>query len=195
MTAYVLDLEGLQSIGEYAFYYTSNLRTVQLAASVTSIGGRAFAYSAVQSVVFAETRESALSLGSYAFAYMTSLKSISIPAYIAELPQYLFRGCTALTSVVLADGIEGIENYVFRDCAALTSIILPSSMASITSSAFGSSGIEAICLDGAEEDFSGLSIPSSIANRIYYYSEDDPVNDGMYWHYGEDGNVAVWEMI
>lgn len=27
---------------------------------------------------------------------------------------------------------------------------------------------------------------------VYYYSEAEPVSEGNYWHYDDDGNPAVW---
>lgn len=27
---------------------------------------------------------------------------------------------------------------------------------------------------------------------VYYYSSDEPVVEGNYWHYDENGDVAVW---
>ena len=193
--AYGLDLSGFASVGEYAFAYTTNLHTVKVAASVTDIAGRAFAYSAVTSLEFAEERTEELSLATYAFAYMTSLRNVTLPSYITVLPQYLFRGCTALTSVTLPDTLTTINNYVFRDCSALTQIVLPSSLTSVTSTAMSGSGIEYFYLDGSEEDFEGVSLPSSVKNAAYYYSEEDPINDGNYWHYNAGNEIEIWEMI
>lgn len=193
--AYGLDLSGFASVGEYAFAYTTNLHTVKVAASVTDIAGRAFAYSAVTSLEFAEERTEELSLATYAFAYMTSLRNVTLPSYITVLPQYLFRGCTALTSVTLPDTLTTINNYVFRDCSALTQIVLPSSLTNVTSTAMSGSGIEYFYLDGSEEDFEGVSLPSSVKNAAYYCSEEDPINDGNYWHYNADNEIEIWEMI
>jgi len=28
----------------------------------------------------------------------------------------------------------------------------------------------------------------------YYYSEEEPAEEGNWWHYDENGEIAVWEM-
>ena len=91
--------------------------------------------------------------------------------------------------------MESIANYVFRDCSSLTSLVLPGSLTSFASSAFGYSSVGAYYLAGTEADAEGVSYPSAVANALYYYSEEDPISDGNYWHYDESGNIAVWEMV
>ena len=193
--AYLLNLDGFSVVGEYAFTQTTRLQKLFVGASVTEIGGRAFAYSAIRTIGFAEERAEALTLASYAFAYMTSLQSVAAPGHVTALPPYLFRCCTRLASVSLSEGVESIANYVFRDCSSLTSLVLPGSLTSFASSAFGYSSVGAYYLAGTEADAEGVSYPSAVANALYYYSEKDPISDGNYWHYDESGNIAVWEMV
>ena len=192
---YLLNLEGFSSVGEYAFTETTRLRKVCVSESVTEIGQRAFAYSAVESIAFAPERTQALALASYAFAYMTSLQSVAIPSCLTELPQYLFRGCTRLADVSLAEGVESLGSYVFRDCSALTAVVLPKSLTDIAGTAFNSSGIRAYYFAGTEEEAEGISYPTAVRNALYCYSEEDPVNDGNYWHYDAENGISVWEMI
>ncbi len=192
---YLLNLEGFSFVGEYAFTETTRLRKVYVSESVTEIGQRAFAYSAVESIAFAPERTQTLTLASYAFAYMTSLQSVAIPSYLTELPQYLFRGCTRLADVSLAEGVESLGSYVFRDCSALTAVVLPKSLTDIAGTAFNSSGIRAYYFAGTEEEAEGISYPTAVRNALYCYSEEDPVNDGNYWHYDAENGISVWEMI
>lgn len=192
--SYILNLEGLTSIGEYAFAYTTRLKTLEFGTTLTNIGSRAFAYSAIDKINFVESREESITLASYAFAYMTSLTDITLPSYIQELPERIFQGCSKLTSVTLPNTLTTINRYVFRDCTSLIELILPSSLTSVNSSAMGNSSIEKYYLNGTEEDFAEVSLPTSIKNKAYYYSEEDPINDGNYWHY-EGKDLVIWPMV
>ena len=193
--AMALDLTGFAEVGAYAFSETTRLQSVVLAASVTSIGERAFSSSAVKAIEFAETRTEALALADYAFAYMYDLESIVIPGYVTELPANLLRGCSSLASVTLEEGVAKINNYVFRDCTSLTSLVIPASLTEGTSSAFGYADIEAYYYAGTAEQLAASSLPTAVKNGAYTYSEEAPINDGSFWHYAEDGSVAVWPMV
>ena len=49
---------------------------------------------------------------------------------------------------------------------------------------------------GTAEEWSNISIASyntALTNATrYYYSETKPSVSGNYWHYDEQGNIAVW---
>ena len=188
-----LDLSGVVTVSEYAFSGTSRLTTAIIASSVESLGGRVFESSAIASLQFAEERETSLEIADYAFSGMTALESVVLPSYVTAVPQNLFRGCTALASVTLSEGVTAISNNAFYGCTSLTYIIFPSTMESTTSSWASSSGLENVYVCGSEEDFDGLRFNSSVT--VYYYSEEEPVNDGLFWHYGADDLPAVWPMV
>lgn len=193
-TAMALDLTGFSEVAGCAFSDTTRLQTVILAASVTSIGERAFQSSAVKSIQFAETRTEALELADFAFAYMYDLESIVIPGYVTELPASLLRGCSSLTSVTLEEGVEKLNNYVFRDCTSLTSLILPVSLTETISTAFSYSEIEVYYYAGTAEQLAASSIASTAKNSAYTYLEEAPINDGSFWHYVE-GVPTIWPMV
>lgn len=188
-----LDLGGVATVSEYAFSSTTRITSAVIADSVESLGGRVFEGSAVSELQFAEARETALALANYAFSGMTALESVEIPSYITDIPENLFRGCSSLSSVTLSEGVSAINNNAFYGCDALTYIVLPSTTASTTSSWSSSSGLENVYVYGAEEDFDALRFNSVL--NVYYYSEEAPVNDGMFWHYGSDGLPEVWPMV
>ena len=69
------------------FYYLSNLTTVTLGDSVTSIGRSAF-------------------------AYCSSLASITIPDSVTSIGRYAFESCTSLTSITIPDSVTSIEGQL-----------------------------------------------------------------------------------
>ncbi len=85
-----------------------------------------------------------------------------------------FFGCDSLTSVVIGDSVTSIGNYAFSDCDSLTSVYYK----------------------GTANEWSDISIGSynnsdlTDANR-YYYSENEPTEDGYWWHY-VDGVPTAW---
>ena len=137
--------DGLESIGDKAFYSCSSLTAIDIPSSVTSIGASAFnGCTRLKDVTLPNGLES---IGSYAFNSCTSLTAIEIPSSITSIAENTFGGCTSLEDVTLPDGLESIGSYAFRDCTSLTAIEIPSSITSIGTSAFnGCTRLEAVTL-------------------------------------------------
>ena len=137
--------DGLESIGDKAFYSCSSLTAIDIPSSVTSIGEEAFrSCTSLKDVTLPDGLES---IGSYAFNSCTSLTAIEIPSSITSIAENTFGGCTSLKDVTLPDGLESIGSYAFRDCTSLTAIEIPSSITSIGTSAFnGCTSLEAVTL-------------------------------------------------
>ena len=68
--------DSVTSIGEYAFYYGTNLTTITIPDSVTSIG-------------------------KYAFFYCSNLTSITIPDSVTSIESNAFFSCRDLTSITV----------------------------------------------------------------------------------------------
>jgi hypothetical protein len=114
--------ENLQEIPEQAFF-NSQLTSVTIPSSVTTIGYRAFSYSQLTSVVIPN---SVTTIGNNAFAN-TQLTSVTIPNSVTTIGNYAFSG-TRLTSVVIPDSVTTIGNNVFSGCSQLTSVTIHNSV-------------------------------------------------------------------
>jgi hypothetical protein len=74
---------------------------------------------------------------------------------------------------------------------------IPASVTSIGISAFfNCKKLASVYYKGTAENWGNISIASSNSSLTqatrYYYSETEPTVDGNYWHYDENGEVAVW---
>ena len=120
--------------------------------TVTSIGDGAFKYSALTSI---EIPASVTSIGEAAFSDCSRLTSIDIPASVTSIGDDAFRSCTGLTSIVVAAGnpnydsrencnaiIETSSNTLLQGC---NTTLIPASVTSIGGGAFiGCSGLTSI---------------------------------------------------
>ena len=137
----------LTSIGENAFK-ESGLQSIEIPASVETIGRNAFCIcTALTTVTFEKgsqlkTIGEEVSFDSRAFSGCTSLTSIEIPASVETIGVGAFYGCTALTTVTFEKGsqlktIKGkLIDGAFRNCTSLTSIEIPASVETIGTAAF-----------------------------------------------------------
>ena len=124
--------EGLTSMGEYSFYY-SELDSIAIPFTITSIPGNCFAY--CSRLKAAEIPASVKTIGYNSFS-QSGLTSISLPG-VQTIDGYAFRYCTQLTEVHFAEGLTTFNgSYPFEKCTALTEIDLPSTFESMSDGAF-----------------------------------------------------------
>ena len=110
ITSFVLGSE-VEYIPSNLCYEMSNLTSVTIPNSVTSIGN-------------------------YAFNNCSGLTSVTIGNSVASIGSSAFYGCSGLTSVTIPNKVTSIGSSAFHNCSGLTSVTIGSSIASIGSSAF-----------------------------------------------------------
>jgi hypothetical protein len=74
--------------------------------------------------------------------------------------------------------------------------VIPDSVKSIAKDIFKNSAVERVYYGGTASDFNQITITGNALSSVtvYYYSEEEPLFDGLYWHY-VNGAVEVWEML
>jgi hypothetical protein len=82
------------TIGEYAFNDLTNLTSVTIPDSVTSIGASAFSLTSLTNVTIGN---GVTSIGDQAFYYCTSLTSVTIGNSVTSIGDFAFMGCPNVT--------------------------------------------------------------------------------------------------
>lgn len=115
-------LDNITSIGSWAFYDCSNVKSIVIPSSVTTIGDRAF-------------------------MSCSSLTNIEIPSGVTSIESHTFQSCSSLENIILPNTLQNIRGYSFRFCTSLKSIVLPSSVTNIELQVFeGCTNLETITI-------------------------------------------------
>lgn len=148
---------GVTSIGNFAFYYCSNLNNVSIPSSIISIGEKAFGFcSKLTSVTIPASvtnigdrafmqckgltnitlSEGLTCLGYDMFELCEGLTNVTIPSSVTNVKQGVFSECYNLTTATFSDGVSFIGNSMFYRCQSLTNVTIPSSVIKIENGAF-----------------------------------------------------------
>ena len=113
--------EGLEVIGNMAFFRMSSVKTLDLPSSLRVIGVNAFYFCTELSNITGG--ENLQALRDYAFSYCSSLTKFQIPDSVTELGASVFSGCSFLKIVHLPKTLENPASPLFDEtCTSLAQV-------------------------------------------------------------------------
>jgi hypothetical protein len=138
-----------------------------------------------------------ISIGEKAFCKTTKLNSIKLGVGMETIPFEAFSACTALRTIDIPEGVTLIEENAFESCSAMVTVVLPASLTEIENGAFeGCSKIKSVFFKGTQAQFDAINMaPGNEAvelSDVYYYSEEEPSQPELYWHYDKNGAPVIW---
>ena len=179
----------------YDLYYMRGVVNVIIPESFTTINDEAFAY--CYSLVSVVIPDSVTSIGGAAFRNCSRLRSVVIGDSVEFIGQGAFYDCSSLVSVTIPDSVTSIGLNAFRYCFNLESVVIGDSVEFIGECAFEScSSLGEIYYNGSAAEWNSIYIypysnePLERAT-CYYYSEEEPCEEGNFWHW-VDGEVVIW---
>lgn len=140
--------DGVKSIGKYAFYGYSSLKSISFPSSIRSIGKSAFDDCPNLDEVYATNIEDwcKIKFGdmlSNPIFYARKIyidgelaTDITIPKGITKICDYAFENCETITNVVIPNSVISIGNSAFSGCSNLKNISIPNSVVNIEKGAF-----------------------------------------------------------
>ena len=167
--------------------------------SVTGIAAGAFDYTDIVSVSIPVT---VYYIGESAFDGCSALARVDFGSRISVIGASAFRGCESLKSIKLPPNITAIESCAFESCTSLEQIIVPVGVRAVADGAFGNCPqLKTVYFGGTYSDWSSIGIDndggennSFINATRYFYTATKPEAAGRYWHYGTDGELAIWDV-
>ncbi len=174
--------------------YTGTETELVIPSNVTEIYYNAFY--GCNNLISVTIPESVTMIGVQAFCGCHYLNNVIIGDGVTTISEYAFHDCNRLTTVSMGNNVAVIEKNAFYNCKML-SITIPKSVTSIGDYAFEFGNLKQVYYFGTAKGWSSISINSSANSKltnatIYYYSEEAPEGEGNYWHYDENGDIAVW---
>lgn len=137
-----------------------------------------------------------LSIGESTFENCAKLEKVKLGNGITSIPFMCFSGCSSLRTIDLPETVTTIEENAFEKASSMISVVVPTSLTSVEDSAFmNCPSLRTIFYKGTAEQFEAIDIADGNEAfedaKVYLYSEEQPSDDGDYWHY-ENGSAMIW---
>lgn len=128
------------SVGDYAFYGMTALKTLELPTGVTSIGKCSFAFcSALDELKLPDTLTT---IGESAFEGCRSILAAEIPASVSAVGERAFAFCRRLEIITFRGKVATVGKWTFKECENLDSVRMDISGVSFDESAFEGAGMD-----------------------------------------------------
>lgn len=118
--------ENCQTIHSSVFQNCSQLQSIEIPNSVTSIGGSAF--SSCSSLQTIEIPNGVTYIGTGAFSGCSLLKTVTFEnnSQLTSIEMYTFQACNQLQSIEIPSSVKSIAYSAFNRCTSLTTVTIDS---------------------------------------------------------------------
>ena len=149
--------ESVTQLEQSAFANCLNIQNLSLPNGLNTLGNQAFfEMDRLQSIALPE---GITSIGLNDFAYCSSLESITLPFSLRSIAGSAFTECYALKEVIIPEGVTSIGMYAFESASALERIVLPSSLQSVGRAICGNCpNLAHVYYAGSAEDWAALNV-------------------------------------
>lgn len=150
--------DGVESIGEYAFYGCENLASVSIAPSVSSVGKNAFYNTGIYNDVV-NWADGALYISHVLIRADGGLNGrYSVSVDTSVIADSAFENCEGMTGVTLPSSLEIIGDKAFFGCSSLSVVTIPSSVKKIGNAAFAcaNGGVKSISVNSKNTHFKSV---------------------------------------
>ena len=178
---------GVTSIGKYAFYGYSSLKSVAIPESVTSICVCAF--SGCSSLESIKVPLGVTAIGEGAFSSCSSLQSITLPEGLTSLAHTVFSNCSSLLVVTIPESVTSIEYGAFSGCSSLASIEILGQITAVGSKAFSG------CSEIREIVGWQPNVDVTSAQKIIVSDSLTSISDHAFSAYGSLQSVVIPESV
>lgn len=165
--------EGVTTVGNRAFYDMGQLETVEIAASVETLGLRAINWSSAKEIKFAENSQ----LKTISFAALnnlSNLEAITIPANVESIGSWALANNKNLKKVTFEGSqLKTVGYSSFGRCgSSLNQVILPNGVETIGNAAFQEISPFSLFVPSTVTTMSGWIVGNSKDCTIYFETED-----------------------
>lgn len=192
LTQVTITATGITSIGGAAFQNTKSLTTIEIPASVTTIGVLAFSGSGISKFTVAEGNNDFKTDTDDGKALLTSngetlvvfvpsaTGSYTIPDGVKTIGSYSFSN-TALTSIVIPGTVTTIEEGAFES-SALTSLVIPESVTTIGRMAFMQSALTSIVIPSSVTSigYAAFNMSSALTTVTFEGATAPTIGEGIF---------------
>lgn len=106
--------DSVTSIGEFAFHYCINLESVTLGDGLTTIENNAFYFCTQLEAL--DLGESLASIEEYAFYNCTDLDTLTIPNSVTNIGEAAFKCCDNIIKLIIGEGVISLDATAFEKC-------------------------------------------------------------------------------
>ena len=195
LTSIVLE-DGITTLGDSVFYGCSELINIEIPNSLEMVGSGVFV--GCNNLIY-NIYDNAQYLGNKENKYIILMGAINREIVSCEINQnckfidaYAFSNCTTLKQINITEGIVKFDRQAFAGCSSLTTVIIPNSVINMEHSIFDRCTVLTIYCKATSKPNGWNARWNEDHCPVYWYSENQPVTSGNFWHYGPQGNIVEW---